>query len=185
MDREEALKIVRDLYEKSLFLKKDKEAITILIPELKDSEDERIRKALIHLISEQDGILTAINGISVKDVLAYLEKQKDLEAEIEKAYKTADKVQYEMGFDAGVASVQPVEWSEEDRDKVAQYLHDRDERMLWSEATKITSDILDILRPQPHWKPSVEQMRAVFDASERNDKLGSVLSTLYNDLKKL
>lgn len=38
---------------------------------------------------------------------------------------------------------------------------------------------------QPHWKPSEEQMRAVFDASERNDKLGFVLRNLYDDLKKL
>lgn len=38
---------------------------------------------------------------------------------------------------------------------------------------------------QSHWKPSEEQMRAVFDASERNDKLGSVLRNLYDDLKKL
>lgn len=44
---------------------------------------------------------------------------------------------------------------------------------------------LEHLRPRPHWKPSEEQMRAVFDASERNDKLGSVLRNLYNDLKKL
>jgi len=36
-----------------------------------------------------------------------------------------------------------------------------------------------------HWRPSPEQMRAVFDASERNDKLGSVLRNLYDDLKKL
>jgi len=36
-----------------------------------------------------------------------------------------------------------------------------------------------------HWKPSDEQMRAVFDASERNDKLGSILRNLYDDLKKL
>ena len=35
------------------------------------------------------------------------------------------------------------------------------------------------------WKPSEEQMRAVFDASERNDKLGSVLRNLYDDLRKL
>ena len=40
-----------------------------------ESEDEKIRKALIHLINEQDGFLTAINGISVKDVIAWLEKQ--------------------------------------------------------------------------------------------------------------
>ena len=46
-------------------------------------------------------------------------------------------------------------------------------------------DWLKSLRPQSHWKPSEEQMRAVFDASERNDKLGSVLRNLYDDLKKL
>ena len=43
----------------------------------------------------------------------------------------------------------PLEWNEDDRDRVAQYLHDRDGGMLWSKATEITSDILDILRPQP------------------------------------
>lgn len=46
-----------------------------LFPELKESEDERIRKALIHLITEQDGYLTAVNGISTKDILSWLEKQ--------------------------------------------------------------------------------------------------------------
>lgn len=35
------------------------------------------------------------------------------------------------------------------------------------------------------WRPSEEQIRAVFDASERNDKLGSVLRNLYGDLRKL
>ena len=48
-----------------------------VIIEKLESEDERIRKALIHLINEQDGFLTAIDGISVKDIIAYLEKQKD------------------------------------------------------------------------------------------------------------
>jgi len=47
----------------------------IMVP--KESENEKIRKALIHLISEQNGILTAINGISVQDILAWLERQKD------------------------------------------------------------------------------------------------------------
>lgn len=42
----------------------------------------------------------------------------------------------------------PLEWSEEDRNRVAEYLHDRDGGMLWSKATEITSDILDILHPQ-------------------------------------
>lgn len=42
-----------------------------------------------------------------------------------------------------------------------------------------------IYPPINHWKPSEEQMRAVFDASERNDKMGSVLRNLYDDLRKL
>lgn len=37
----------------------------------------------------------------------------------------------------------------------------------------------------PRWKPSEEQLQAVFYASERNDKLGSVLRNLYNDLKRI
>ena len=62
-----------------------------MFPELKESEDERIRKALIHLINEQDGFLTEINGINVKDILTWLEKQgekkpiNDTDEEIVKA----------------------------------------------------------------------------------------------------
>lgn len=44
---------------------------------------------------------------------------------------------------------------------------------------------LKSLRPQPHWKPSKEQMEALFTASERNDRLGAILNSLYDDLKKL
>lgn len=35
------------------------------------------------------------------------------------------------------------------------------------------------------WKPNEEQMGALFAASERNDKLGAILNSLYNDLQKL
>ena len=64
-------------YEEALERAKQGLPINEIFPELKESEDERIRKALIHLINEQDGFLTAINGISVKDIIAYLEKQKE------------------------------------------------------------------------------------------------------------
>lgn len=42
----------------------------------------------------------------------------------------------------------PSEWSEEEKGKVVEYLHATNGRMLWSTATEITEDILDILRPQ-------------------------------------
>ena len=79
------------------------------------------------------------------------------------------------------------EWSEEDEDKVVQYLHDRDGGMLWSKATEITRDILDMLRPS--WKPSEEQMKALCSKLPiirgSGDKVQDILQTLYDDLKKL
>ena len=50
MEREEALEIARRLYKNSLFLKKDKEAMVTLIPELRESEDERIRKEMLNYL---------------------------------------------------------------------------------------------------------------------------------------
>ena len=79
------------------------------------------------------------------------------------------------------------EWSEEDRDKVAQYLHDRDGGMLWSKATEITSDILDILRPS--WRPSEEQMTNLINIRDyvgrRSGYWGEALDSLIEDLNKL
>ena len=80
-------------------------------PELKESEDERIRKALIQYIKYN---VSVISGWRKEELIAWLEKQKDHEDELEKAYKTADEVQYRKGFEDGVASVKPAEWSEED-----------------------------------------------------------------------
>ena len=67
----------KEEYQKALERAKKGLPIDEVFPELKESEDERIRKALIHLINEQDGFLTAIDGISVKDIITYLEKQKE------------------------------------------------------------------------------------------------------------
>jgi len=44
-------------------------------PELRESDDERVRKALIHYFREQDGILTAVDCVPVKDIISWIEKQ--------------------------------------------------------------------------------------------------------------
>lgn len=73
---EEALEKARVWKEKSGMPIDRQGILDDIFPELKESEDERIRKALIYYFSEQDGILTAINGsVSVRDILAWLEKQ--------------------------------------------------------------------------------------------------------------
>ena len=95
----------------------------------------------------------------------------------------------------GYSTEKPVEWSEEDEDAIAQAiiaLENMDEHdgscyaghyVPFGEAAKR----LKSLRPQPHWKASVEQMAALKHAV--NEDFGVVdldaLDSLYNDLKKL
>ena len=82
-------------------------------------------------------------------------------------------------------------WSEEDKDRVAQYLHDWGGGMLWSKATEITIDILDILRPHPSWKPSEEQTKALESAKLLyrdglgNKEMADILESIEKQLKKL
>lgn len=144
--------------------------LAAVIPELRESEDERIRARLIEYFKGflegyedcyKDGGRVKWEGLDVKSILAWLEKQKEQK---------------------------PAEWSEEDKDKVVQYLHDRDGGMLWSKATDITRDILDMLRPS--WKPSEQQMSMLLAVVNDPNNAGSEscyisLKSLYNDLKKL
>lgn len=75
MERKKAIEIVKKIYNEYLFLKKDKEAMVTLIPELKENEDERIRKTLIEFFSMGAKYNCSTAGISDKDILAWLEKQ--------------------------------------------------------------------------------------------------------------
>lgn len=144
-------------------------------------EDEKIIESLLRHFRRKYKTKPYWNGIAVKDIIAYLEKQKAKDnydrmapiyenkesfesaldkawkfynesgsstvdgcednsmelsfakgfregvlyekqkcvVEIENAYKNADKIQYEKGFEDGTASVKPVEWSEEDKEMVS------------------------------------------------------------------
>lgn len=56
----------------------DMEDYETIFPELKESEDERIRKALkeYFINSFQNNGVAAIYGVHIKDILAWLEKKK-------------------------------------------------------------------------------------------------------------
>lgn len=78
MNRNEAIKLVREYYpdgRRQLL----NEALETLIPELKEkeneSEGEKIRKALISILKSDFDKDTTIYGISVGDIIAWLEKQ--------------------------------------------------------------------------------------------------------------
>lgn len=116
MTREEALKIVRNIYQTD----KEKEALGVLIPELCESEDERIKKIITDSVFYQYGA-----GAEYKDVLDYLdklEKQKE-QKNVDIAPNQFDGITYGM---QGYSTEKQVEWSEED-EKIAKEI----EEELW------------------------------------------------------
>jgi hypothetical protein len=99
-----ALERARKLYERGTIT----ESLGHVFPELCESEDERIRKMLIEFFGKGAENNSSTNGISDKDILSWLEKQdpKKHEEELEKAYKTADKVQYRRGYEAAMKEME-------------------------------------------------------------------------------
>ena len=146
-------------YEEALERARQGRPIDEVFPELKESEDERIRKEILEYFGQFDD--GEIRGVVITDWIHWLEKQKEQK---------------------------PAEWSEEDeRNKDAiidaitvQYSPGiRDNLTNW----------LKSLRPQPHWKPSEEQMkhleRCFSHGHTQQLPNQHVLESLYNDLKKL
>ena len=72
MTREKAIKIVKEFINSTCLHLVDQEALETLIPELAESEDERIRQALIEGVRQ----IRCKNGITQEQMLAWLEKQK-------------------------------------------------------------------------------------------------------------
>lgn len=72
MERNEAIEIVREYYPSS---GKDlNEALETLIPELKESEDEKIRKIIIKWATYMSAEWIKLYGVTKEEVLAWLEK---------------------------------------------------------------------------------------------------------------
>jgi len=80
MERETAMKILKELHNKSLFA--ERTALETIIPEIKESEDEKIRKEIIEFVD--------INTLSVDERhdrwIAWLEKQCYTKKDVDDAY---------------------------------------------------------------------------------------------------
>ena len=90
MTREEAINVVKNNWPDSSYTRL-REALETLIPELKESEDERIRKALIEAIEQNYTLTGDINYVHTKDILAWLKKQDA------QTIKEALRTEYEKG----------------------------------------------------------------------------------------
>ena len=101
--------------------------------------------------------------------------------------------QYDRFFDK-IKYLQPQskqEWSEEDENTIDEAVEKLENYAEYVQGGNSKQYILDLasrvesLKPQPHWKPSDEQIEALRVARDRNDKIGFYLSQLYDDLKNL
>ena len=169
------------------------DALKEACPELRESEDERIRKAIVGLIEELQRSDKYFAGVELTDMLAYLEKQKE--------QKPAEWDDYKDKVNVPYCSSEP-EWSEEDEDMLNSCISSIEEakenRYAYKETDGDTSYDHEIawlksLRPDSYkncnsrWKPSEEQMKALEDAFRKDgsDKYRKTINSLYQQLKKL
>ena len=167
-----------------------------IFPELAESENERIRKALV------DGVrqIRCKNGITQEQMLAWLEKQKEQKpVMIQWTGKNLKEV-----IDFTGKSPKFGEWFKSWED-FENYVHSHDDILklfcedgshyevpvgAWivktSDGYNIPSQFKFVQKPS--WKPSEEQIKALYNFAHTNffgDGDVEALRSLYEDLKKL
>jgi len=177
MTREEAIKEIKSWD----FLEgKEIEAIHTLIPELAESEDERIRKELLEEIefiiphddeTDSEGLILSSYHARIDRYKSYLEKQKeqkpaewskDFDKEVENVHKRYPEVSFAKltriayHFSKWANRRKDIEWSEEDKMYLSQAIE-----TLEHENYLILADKLKSLRPSPSWKPTEDEERLI------------------------
>ena len=174
-----------------------------LLPELRESEDERIRMALIELLKEVEEDETYTGRQHISEMLEYLEKQKEQKHVEKQDYSGLNDLERAIhrGFlSAGVenvlvtiiketareclAQMKPAEWSEEDEKMRARII-------MFLAGFMGNEDMIDWLKSlRPSWKPSDEQIfylsKAIKTLGEEGDcKTVAILNEIRLEIKKL
>ena len=169
---DEAIKVATDIKTgNATYIKDGTLVIDAVFPELAESEDERIRKWLIHYFTE---VCDNVSEKEKKGILAWLEKQgeqKSIEVRTTGYWNVQDIEQ------------KPAEWSEED-EKMLNDILMCGEHHCYLDAGNIAW--LKSLKDRYTWKPSEEQIDALhyvtnFDYGGHK----ATLVSLYEQLKKL
>ena len=159
-----------------------------ILPELKESEDERIRKAMIDFFKHEreEGITVLHYGVNIESMIDWLEKgAKGNEVEIPNSEPplTIKHAREVMGIKQDPA------WSEEDEetiDNLIDYLENEFEISYMKEdkeGFRSQINLLKSLKDRFTWKPSDEQMDAL--AAAVSSLQSTSLESLYQDLKRL
>lgn len=157
MDRNEAIEVLRKYSPKDAELRK---ALETAVPELKESEDDCIRRAIIsHFVSMTTSCTE--EEIQRRKYIAWLEKQKSVEWSEEDNNMITSITKYLNASTAGFPN--DVEWA------------------------KKFIEWLKSLKPQNHWKPTKQQMEAIKHVAEQNraSEIGNILDNLLVEIKNM
>lgn len=197
----------KEEYQKALERAKKGLPIDEVFPELKESEDERIRKELLKEIefiipheceTDSEGLILPSYHARIDRYKSYLEKQKE--------HKPADLSELMVHKEPYIAPVptpivadeqKPAEWSEED-EVMCEAILNTLERVGDYGTIGMQKDWLKLLKDRrnspksntnsPSWKPSEEQIDALewmlTTVSMKDEGKGVVLKNLIDDLKK-
>ena len=173
-----------------------KQALETIFPELRESEDERIRKDIVAAV-EMCGDLTQGRK---SEIYAYLEKQKEQKHpngcftcdEYKKGYEEGRSNGFTAGYNKAMKEQKPAEWSEEDEQI-------RNLAIEWAETMSGQFNFVD-MNPtdfrkiinwlkslRPSWKPSEEQMDSLRDTivHTKGYSYSMYLPELYEQLKAI
>jgi len=164
----------KEKYEKAvqaaMLAKQDTEsAVTIgileeIFPELRESEDERIRKELIAFIKKQEGQTLPNNG---ETWIAWIEKQGEQKPAEPILSKEVDSQIWQIANNAGIT-------------------YDQSISLLMATKKAYDKGKEDAIKEQKHWKPSVEQMKALNKAMYHvDDSVATQIAMLIGELSKL
>ena len=153
---EQALRVAQETYDKQPMYR---EWLEKMFPELKESEDERIRKWLIAQLKIKIGNNATLNNMIYK-AIAWLEKQGE-QKPFDEDMKTLLRTEYEKGRADVIAEMQG-EWSEED-ERLCQCLIKDQEKALDEVRndkyghSEIISDLKEMYHERIDWLESLKQ----------------------------
>ena len=189
MNTKEAIERIKTRFDKWALDDEDLKAIQALIPDLAESEDERIRKDLVNVIKwliANPNLSSQYYKDRYAEMLAWLEKQKEQKSIEDVAKEVCKDKESAMKFlkSAGImdengelaeqyrSEQKPKQgWSEEDETGFKDALwaiskaresakDENDMGNIWFAENWLRTR-LKSLSPQPHWTPSEEQMKAL------------------------
>ena len=174
----EALELARSYYDENT-----NQFLDTIFPELRESEDERIRKWLVDYFGSIKETVWIHRDITCEQILEWLEKQKEPE-------NTSASTRIPSCWEVEQKEQKPAEWSEKDKkilDDVSHILIGLNYKQI---AKGYKQAVEKLIYARPSWKPSEEHLSALLAVFNDPDNIGSqtcqlALTDLYEQLKKL